>query len=260
MIARRLPKIAGRSPRGCRAPRAAISVVIPAAETTPPPTVAELQAIVDQRLIRQFLDGDENAFVEISRLYRAKIFSIVQGMLHDPGDSEEIVQDTFLRAHRSLATFRGDSSLATWLYRIATNLARNRYWYFYRRSRHATVSLQAQTTLANGATFADLISVRAPDPAHDHCQKEFAQILVSCIEKLEARHREILNLRVIQSRSYGEIAKSLGLKAGTVKSRIARARDCLRARFLETCPELVTDAHAFGRFNADRGDGLVATA
>ena len=247
-------------PRGSRPQPVPISRVTGAGEAAPMRTPAELQAMADQRLVRQFLAGDEGAFVEIAHLYRAKIYSIVQGMLHDPGDSEEIVQDTFLRAHRSLVHFRGDSSLATWLYRIATNLARNRYWYFYRRSRHATVSLHAPTALANGATFAELIAVHAPDPAHDHCQKEFAQILVSCIEQLEARHREILNLRVIQGRSYGDIAQSLGLKSGTVKSRIARARECLRALFLETCPEFVADIHAIGRFLPYRDDGLVATA
>jgi len=184
----------------------------------------------------------------------------VLNRLHDHGDSEEIVQDTLLRAHRNLASFRGDSSLATWLYRIAINLARNRYWYFYRRLRHTTVSLETPINAAEGATFADLISVHAPDPAHDHCQKDFAGILATCMEKLEDHHREILSQRVIQSRSYDEIGDSLSLKLGTVKSRIARARDCLRARFAEACPEFAADTHMFSCFKPHRDDGCIATA
>src|SRR5512132_1613034 len=99
------------------------------------------EAAHDAELVRRFNAGDEAAFVEIMTRYREKIFSVALALLRNRADAEEIAQDTFIRAHRGLARFRGDSSLATWLHRIAVNLARNRYWYFFRRRRHATLSL-----------------------------------------------------------------------------------------------------------------------
>src|SRR5688500_15827596 len=76
----------------------------------------------DTELVRRFLSGDEPAFVEITSRYRAKIFSVAISLLRNRADAEEIVQDTFVRAYRGLKNFRGDSSLATWLHRIAVNL------------------------------------------------------------------------------------------------------------------------------------------
>ena len=91
------------------------------------------EALYDAELVRRFRDGDESAFVEIMTRYRRKILSIALALIRNRADAEEIAQDTFVRAHRGLAGFRGDSSLATWLFRIAVNLSRNRYRYFCRR-------------------------------------------------------------------------------------------------------------------------------
>src|SRR5450759_2102090 len=98
-------------------------------------------AAIDDALVRRFAEGDEVAFVEIMERYRGKIFNVTLGLLRNHADAEEITQDTFIRAHRGLANFRGDSSFATWLYRIAVNLSRNRYWYFFRRRRQESLSL-----------------------------------------------------------------------------------------------------------------------
>src|SRR5688572_17146607 len=76
----------------------------------------------DAVLVRRFIDGDESAFVEIVERHREKIYSVVGSFLKNRADAEEIVQDTFIRAYRGLVRFRGDSSLATWLHRIAVNL------------------------------------------------------------------------------------------------------------------------------------------
>ena len=80
----------------------------------------------DAKLVRRFHAGDESAFLEIMTRHREKIFGLTLSLLRNRGDAEEITQDTFIRAHRGLANFRGDSSLATWLNRIAVNLARTR--------------------------------------------------------------------------------------------------------------------------------------
>src|SRR4051812_12604986 len=83
-------------------------------------------AAEDAILVQRFNAGDEAAFVEIVERYREKVFSIALGMLRNRADAEEVAQDTFVRAYRGLAKFRGDSSLATWLHRVTMNLARNR--------------------------------------------------------------------------------------------------------------------------------------
>jgi len=99
------------------------------------------EAAYDATLVTRFNAGDESAFVEIMRRYHNRLFSLAHNLLRNAADAEEIVQDAFIRAHRGLANFRGDSSLATWLYRIALNLSRNRYWYFFRRRRQDSLSL-----------------------------------------------------------------------------------------------------------------------
>lgn len=203
---------------------------------------AASEAAHDSELVRRFKDGEEPAFVEIMNRYRSKIFSITLGFLHDRTDAEEITQDTFIRAYRGLVNFRGDSSLATWLYRIAVNLARNRYWYFHRRHRQDALSLDHQLTPESDSTFADLIADTAQDPAQETAVSEFSGLVETCLAQLDSRHREILVLRNALNRSYEEIATALGINVGTVKSRIARARENLRAKLAETCAEFAPDA------------------
>jgi RNA polymerase sigma-70 factor (ECF subfamily) len=200
------------------------------------------EAAFDAELVRRFNEGNDDAFLEIMERYRARIFTVTLGLLRNHADAEEITQDTFIRAHRGLARFRGDSSLATWLYRIAVNLARNRYWYFFRRRRQDSLSLDCALGESGDATFADLVADQAQDPAQETVVTEFSALVDSCMEKLESRHREILTMRNVLNRSYDEIAAALGLNVGTVKSRIARARSNLRALLAASCPEFAPDA------------------
>jgi RNA polymerase sigma-70 factor (ECF subfamily) len=195
------------------------------------------EALVDAALVQRFNAGDDAAFVEIMERYRAKIFTVTLGLLRNHADAEEITQDTFIRAHRGLGRFRGDSSLATWLYRIAVNLARNRYWYFFRRRRQDSLSLDCALSEDNTGTFSDLVADTSQDPAQEAATGEFTKLVNSCMEQLEARHREILTLRNVLNRSYDEIAQALGINVGTVKSRIARARENLRILLTAACPE-----------------------
>jgi len=214
----------------------------------------------DAELVKRFNAGDEAAFVEIMTRYREKIFSVALALLRNRADAEEIAQDTFIRAHRGLGRFRGDSSLATWLHRIAVNLARNRYWYFFRRRRHATLSLDCALSEDSDATFADLVATDAPSPSREAATGEFSALVSECMEKLDARHREILTLRNLLNRSYDEIAQALGINVGTVKSRIARARGNLRALLAEACPEFASDAEPGDWFEPNRSSGRLEVA
>jgi RNA polymerase sigma-70 factor (ECF subfamily) len=207
--------------------------IIPGGRTA----VATREALHDAELVRRFNGGDEDAFVEIVNRYRGKIVSIALGHLRNYADADEIAQDTFIRAHRGLARFRGDSSLATWLHRIAFNLSRNRYKYYRCRQRHAMLSLDRAFSDDNQASFADLIASEAPSPAREATACEFSELVASCMEKLGARQREILVLRNGLNQSYDDIAQALGISIGTVKSRIGRARENLRALLAESYPE-----------------------
>jgi RNA polymerase sigma-70 factor (ECF subfamily) len=186
------------------------------------------EARIDVDLVSAYRAGNERAFVAIMTRYSAKIFNTTFALLRNYADAEEITQDTFIRAHRGLANFRGDSSLGTWLHRIAVNLSRNRYWYFFRRRRHDSLSLDCAVSPDSSATLGDFLGADGADPAQESVAREFVSLVDLCMESLDAPHREILTLRNRFHGSYDEIATLLQINVGTVKSRIARARLELR--------------------------------
>lgn len=216
------------------------------------------EALHDTHLVQRFNAGDEGAFVEIISRYRERMFTVAFGLLKNHADAEEIAQDTLIRAHRGLARFRGDSSLATWMHRIALNLARNRYWYFFRRQRHATFSLDRAFSDENQSTFSDLVASEDASPARETVTGEFSELVAICMTRLGKPQREILTLRNALNRSYAEIGQELGINVGTVKSRIARARGNLRTLLAEACPEFGLDAQPIAWFDPVRPAGGVA--
>src|SRR5271170_7136389 len=131
------------------------------------------EAIIDAQLVSRFNSGEESAFVEIMSRHKARIFAAAMALLRNHADAEEITQDTFVRAHRGLSRFRGDSSVATWLHRIAVNLARNRYWYYFRRRKSSTLSMDAAVGEEGDASFSDLLSASGPDPSQETSRQEF---------------------------------------------------------------------------------------
>ena len=206
------------------------------------------EAAHDAELVRRFNSGDDSAFVAIVTRYRGKMFAIALSHLRNHADAEEIAQDTFIRAHRGLARFRGDSSLATWLHRIAFNLSHNRYWYYFRRRRHDSLSLDSAISDDNQATVSDLIASDAPNPVREEANREFLAHVKMCMDKLSAQQREILTLRNGMDQSYDGIAQKLGISMGTVKSRIARARENLRELLVETYAEFEPGTSPFSQW------------
>ena len=187
----------------------------------------------DQELVNRFKGGDQAAFDEMVSRYWDRIYGMVNQLLRNSQDAEEVTQDAFIRAHRGLANFRGDSAFSTWLYQIATNLARNRYWYWWRRKRDKSVSFDAPVSADNATTLADLIPAEMETPDDITVTQEFIDRIALGMDKLSAKHREILTLRNIKNLSYEEIADILAISVGTVKSRIARARESLRSKLGE---------------------------
>jgi RNA polymerase sigma-70 factor (ECF subfamily) len=191
------------------------------------------EVALDRVLIDRFRSGDQSAFDEMVTRYWDRIFSMVHQLLRNQQDAEEVTQDAFIRAHRGLVNFRGDSAFSTWLYQIATNLARNRYWYWWRRKRDKSVSFDAPIGADNDLTLADVIPAEIETPGDITVTQEFVTRIGQSMDRLSAKHREILVLRNIKNLSYEEIAAILAISVGTVKSRIARARESLRAKLGE---------------------------
>jgi len=233
----------------------------PVSERSGRAAASRREALHDSALVIRFKAGDEAAFVEIVGRYREKLLGVALGLLRNRADAEEIAQDALMRAHRGLADFRGESSLAAWLYCIALNLSRNRYAYFFRRRRHLTFSLDCPVSTDSPSTFIELIAGEQPDPAREATQREFAIVIAECMARLRTKQQEILRLRNVRQYSYAEIARLLGLEIGTVKSRIARARADLRLMISKCYPECAANATLAEWFEPARPSGrLVAVA
>ncbi len=182
----------------------------------------------DNLLIERIKNGDSAAYNDMVSRYWDRIFARVFNLLKNQQDAEEVTQDAFIRAHRGLENFRGDASFSTWLYQIATNLAHNRYWYWFRRKRDQSMSLDHKLTADGDLTLEDVMPCKSEDPSESAITQEFVNRVSECMSDLSERHREILVLRNVKNMSYEAISKKLDISVGTVKSRIARARDNLR--------------------------------
>ncbi len=191
------------------------------------------EVALDRLLVDRFKNGDKSAFDEMVTRYWVRIYSMVNQLLRNPQDAEEVTQDAFIRAHRGLENFRGESAFSTWLYQIATNLARNRYWYWWRRKRDQSVSFDSPIGPDNDMTLAEIIPAQVETPDDITVTQEFVSRIGTGMDRLSAKHREILILRNVKNHSYEEIADILKISVGTVKSRIARARESLRSKLGE---------------------------
>ena len=188
------------------------------------------EVALDRTLVDRFKSGDEAAFSEMVTRYWDRIYSMVHHLLRNQQDAEEVTQDAFIRAHRGLVNFRGESAFSTWLYQIATNLARNRYWYWWRRKRDKTVSFDQPISADNATPLSEVFAAEMETPEDATVTQEFVTSIAAGMEKLSPKHREVLILRNVKNLSYEEIAEILAISVGTVKSRIARARASLRAK------------------------------
>lgn len=229
------------------------ATALTAIDTIPPIlSSAKEAARYDADLVGRFNAGDESAFVEIVTRYRTRMLNVAFGVLKNRADAEEIIQDTFIRAHRALANFRGDSSLVTWLHCVTVNLARNRYWYFFRRCRHTTVSIETVPGENNLANLSDVLASEEISPSRAAMANEFSELVTRCLGQMEVPSREILLMRTSLNRSYGEIGRELRINVGTVKSRISRARKILHELLTSACPEFGRSAQAMAWFEPIR--------
>ena len=191
--------------------------------------ISETDSIdADELLIERIKAGDMAAYNVMVIRHYDRIFSRVLQLLNNKQDAEEVTQDAFIRAHRGLENFRGDASFSTWLYQIATNLAHNRYWYWFRRKRDQSISLDQPQCEDGSLTLENVMPCADENPAEAVVTQEFVDRVSACMQYLNDKHKEVLILRNVKNLTYDEIAQQLEISVGTVKSRIARARESLR--------------------------------
>ena len=181
-------------------------------------------ASADWALVQQCAAGDEEACARLVTDHQRMVYQLALHLLGDPQEALDLSQEVFLRVFRTLAQFRGQSTLRTWIYRIVVNQASNRQRWWRRRRRAQQVALDEHA--ATHGELAEVAVVRAAGSVLQ--QHEAAGPRVGRARQLPFDQRAVIVLREIDGLSYDEIATSLGVAVGTVKSRLARARESLR--------------------------------
>jgi RNA polymerase sigma-70 factor (ECF subfamily) len=181
----------------------------------------------EKAFVESLKAGDAAAFDTLVERYSADIYALLYRLTSDPDDASDLTQDTFLRVLRSVKGFRGDASLKTWLCRIAINESRNRFRWWKRRRRDATISLDIAMGDTN-RTLHDTLPGGSESPEDSALARERELRLTRALRELKDIYREAIVLCDIEGLSYEETATALGLNLGTVKSRISRGRNELR--------------------------------
>ena len=194
----------------------------------------------ERELIARLQKRDETAFEELLRQYEKKVYTLCFRMCGNSEDAEEAAQDTFLALWRGIDRFRQESSLSTWIYRLASNACID----LLRRRKKQGSSL----SLDDEELFLDAVdSAPRPQDAVEH--REAQKLLQEGLSALPEEYRKVLILREIEGLSYTEIAESASLELGTVKSRISRGRVLLRnflsgsGNFFEIASSKVTECN-----------------
>ncbi len=180
-------------------------------------------------LVEQCRTGDPEAFARLVGLHEGMVFNLATRLLGDAEEAKDVAQDVFLQVYRTLGRFEGRSSLKTWIYRIVVNQCHNRRRFWSRRGGNRGRAL-SELTPAEEARLA----AAQPDPASPYEEvrrRERAERMQAALLGLSFAHRAVLLLREVEGLSCEAIAATLRLPEGTVKSRLARAREALRARF-----------------------------
>lgn len=201
----------------------------------------------DAELIRRALCRDEAAVRAIMTANNRRLYRLARGILRNDGEAEDVVQETYVRAFTHLADFRGDSSLATWLARIAMNEALGRL----RRQRTGV----EWTSLPEGTLEAQIIQfpLTSPDdPEKSMAQREIQHVVEGAIDELPEAFRLVFITRVIEGMNVEETAEILGLKPETVKTRLHRARNLLRDSVEKKIGPVVMEAFPFAGRRCER--------
>ena len=187
-------------------------------------TGLEVRPTAPDQFLERLKTGEVAAFERLVAEHTNDVYALLYRLTADPEEARDLTQETFLRAFQSISRFRGDANLKTWIYRIAVNQARNRWRWWRRRRREVTVSLDATDDRHSQPLGATLRNDDAVDPEQETLAKERESQLREALLGLRQSYREAVILRDVERFSYEEVADTLQISIGTVKSRISRGR------------------------------------
>jgi RNA polymerase sigma factor (sigma-70 family) len=188
----------------------------------------EVPETPDEQLVARTQAGDPEAFDELVVRYRVRLYGLVYNMTSNHEDTNDLLQDIFAKAYRSIKSFQGKSSFYTWMHSIAVNMSIN---FLKKRGRRQAMSLDdVDAGIENDKDFIEATSAR--DPRHEANLNELQQRLNEAMQRLSYEHRAVVTMFDIQGMPHAEIAKILGISEGTVRSRLFYAHRQLQ-NFLE---------------------------
>jgi RNA polymerase sigma-70 factor (ECF subfamily) len=197
-------------------------------------------SVVDDQkwLVDGLRSGEESAYEALISRFQQPVFSLVYRLMSDPSDTSDVVQEVFLKVFRNIGSFRGNSSLKTWIYRIAVNEAYNhRRWF----SRHRRQEVGLEDEDDGAKSYCEVLPDQGQSPFEVTLSHETHALVEEALQNVNPAFRSAVVLRDLEDLTYEEIAEVLQLSLGTVKSRILRGREALRrslAGRLETGPAL----------------------
>jgi len=193
----------------------------------------------DALLIEGLRAGEEAAYEELVQRFSQPVYNLVYRLLNDPGETNDVVQEVFLKIFRSVGSFRRQSSLKTWIYRIAINETHN-----HRRWRHRRRGLEIglEEEQGDGMTYEQVLPDTGKSPFELALDRESEALLEEALEQVKPAYRTALILRDVEGLTYEEIAEILDVSLGTVKSKLVRGREALKAVLahkVQPAPKLV---------------------
>lgn len=194
----------------------------------PTPTAAAYNA-EEALFIDKLKAGDEGAFEMLIDRYSGDVYALLYRLTENREEASDLTQDTFFRVVRSIKSFRGESGLKTWLFRIAINESRNRFRWWKRRRRDLTLSLDANVGDSE-KVFSDTLAAKSISPEEETLSHERENAINAALLEIKDVYRETIILCDIEGMTYEETAEALGIGIGTVKSRLSRGREELRRR------------------------------
>jgi RNA polymerase sigma-70 factor, ECF subfamily len=184
----------------------------------------------ETQFIERLRAGETAAFDRLVHERSGEVYALLYRLTEDPEEARDLTQETFLRVFQSIDRFRGDADLKTWIYRIAINQARNRWRWWRRRRREATVSLDASPGGPESQPLDATLRDAGASPEQETLRREREAVLRRTLRSLGRAYREVVVLRDVEGLTYEEIAATLEISVGTVKSRLSRGRQELRRK------------------------------
>jgi RNA polymerase sigma factor (sigma-70 family) len=189
----------------------------------PPPSAEKIESRKeDLRLINLALDGDQSAYVRLMKKYKGTINHVLFRVVQDPDEVEDITQEVFINAFKSLKSFKKEYSFFSWIYKIALNKGID----YLRKKKIPTFSLDKPIE-SNESDYRFEVPDSTYEPDKSIIAKERATFIQQAIDRLPAKYRKVIIMRHQEEKDYEEIAKELKLPIGTVKVHIFRARELL---------------------------------